>query len=303
MTLQASGPISFQQINIELKLSPTATISLNDTAVRKLLEKPSGTISMQDAYGKSDEIRYINTTACTTVNIFTLMGSPTTAANYVFENNSEINANTATYALRTGVFPAGSTLTIVNNSYIRGIGGVGSSAVTTPGGAGGDAIYLDMACRIDNTNGYILAGGGGGGSAQRVSSNNSAYYVKAGGGGGAGSPVGAAGANSSNTASASPDSNTSPQQGTPTAGGAGGTISAGLVGYLMDTAYGGAGGANGAAGAVGSTTSVVSNGNTSYKNIPTIGVAGAAGHAIVSNGKTLTQVAGFNSTRVKGAIV
>ena len=32
MTLQASGPISFQQINVELKLSPTATISLNDAA-------------------------------------------------------------------------------------------------------------------------------------------------------------------------------------------------------------------------------------------------------------------------------
>lgn len=34
MTLQASGPISFRQINIELKLSPSATISLNDTAVK-----------------------------------------------------------------------------------------------------------------------------------------------------------------------------------------------------------------------------------------------------------------------------
>lgn len=52
MTMQTSGPISFQQINVELGLSPTATISLDGTTVRSLLGKPSGTISMQDAYGK-----------------------------------------------------------------------------------------------------------------------------------------------------------------------------------------------------------------------------------------------------------
>ena len=46
MTLQTSGPISLQQVNIELKQRATATISLNDAAVRKLLGKTSGTISM-----------------------------------------------------------------------------------------------------------------------------------------------------------------------------------------------------------------------------------------------------------------
>ena len=303
MALQSSGPISFEEINIELKLSPTATISLNDTAVRTLLGKPSGTISMQDAYGKASEIRYINTIARTSISIFTLMGSPTEVADYVFENQAEINANTASYALRTGVFPAGSTLTIVNNSYIRGTGGVGSSAVNIPGGAGGDVIYLDMPCRINNTNGYILAGGGGGGSAQRVASTYIFDYVRAGGGGGAGSSAGVAGVNTFNSSGGDPLSNIAPNPGTATAGGAGGTISAGIQGYYIDTAYGGAGGANGASGAVGSTTTVVEGNNNSYKDIPTIGVAGAAGRAIITNGKALTQVAGFDSTRVKGAIV
>ena len=37
MTLQTSGPISLQQVNVELKQIATATISLNATAVRKLL--------------------------------------------------------------------------------------------------------------------------------------------------------------------------------------------------------------------------------------------------------------------------
>ena len=53
MTMQTSGPISFQQINVELGLSPTATISLDDAAVRSLLGKPSDTIAMQDAYDKT----------------------------------------------------------------------------------------------------------------------------------------------------------------------------------------------------------------------------------------------------------
>ena len=39
MTLQTSGPISLQQVNVELKQIATATISLNDAAVRKLLGK------------------------------------------------------------------------------------------------------------------------------------------------------------------------------------------------------------------------------------------------------------------------
>ena len=46
MALQSSGPISLSQVNVELKLSATATISLNDAAVRKLLKKTSGTLSM-----------------------------------------------------------------------------------------------------------------------------------------------------------------------------------------------------------------------------------------------------------------
>lgn len=296
MTLQSSGAISFRQINIELNKTATATISLNDTAVRTLLGKPSGIISMQDAYGKSDAIRYVNTAARTSVSIYTLMGSPTAAGNYIFENQAEINANTASYALRTGVFPAGSTLTIVNNSYIYGRGGSGSSNPATPGEAGGDAIILDMACRIDNTNGYILAGGGGGGSTQ-LATSDLLYYIRAGGGGGAGSVVSSGGVNSYSVYPSIIVTSTEPKaQGTATTPGTGGTI----MTNKAETAYGGAGGANGSSGAVGATQA---SPDTSLKNVPTIGVAGAAGRAIVTNGKALTQVAGFGSTRVKGAIV
>lgn len=296
MTLQASGAISLNQINVEMGLSGTAKISLNDAAVRQMLEKPSGAISMQNAYGKSFRTRFVNTVARTSVSIHTLMGSPTEVDDYVFVNNAVISASTASYALRTGTFPAGSTLTIINNSYIRGWGGTGSSDATIIGGAGGTAIYLNMSCRIDNTNGYIYAGGGGGGSAKRPISGSAAYYIIAGGGGGAGNAAGVAGANSFNLSGTdSITTNTAPKVGTATAGGAGGILS---ITTHTETAYGGVGGANGVAGAVGSTD------GTSYstKNPPVIGVAGAAGRAVNPNGNTLTQIAGFNTTRVIGAV-
>jgi hypothetical protein len=54
MALQTSGQISMNDINVELGNSGTAQISLNDAAVRTLLQKASGQISLADAYGKSN---------------------------------------------------------------------------------------------------------------------------------------------------------------------------------------------------------------------------------------------------------
>lgn len=53
MTLPA-GQISLGEVNTELGLSATATISLNDAAVRSLAGVPSGAISMSNLQGKSN---------------------------------------------------------------------------------------------------------------------------------------------------------------------------------------------------------------------------------------------------------
>lgn len=55
MALPSSGnSISLNQVNVELGLSGTTTISMNQTSVRNLFQKASGAISMSDGHGKSN---------------------------------------------------------------------------------------------------------------------------------------------------------------------------------------------------------------------------------------------------------
>ena len=53
MPLPSSGPISIANINTELGRASTATSSLNETLLRSLAGRPSGTISLSDFYGKT----------------------------------------------------------------------------------------------------------------------------------------------------------------------------------------------------------------------------------------------------------
>ena len=205
MALPSSGSISLNQVNVELKKTATAAISMNDSAVRALAKKTSGAISMSDLRGKSSEVRFVNSTNRTQANIHTLMGKPTAAGTYVFENTAQIAASSrGGWALQTGTFPAGSTLKIINRGHIRGGGGNGGG---TSGGTGGTALVLNFPTTIENTSGTIWGGGGGGGSGF----NNGTYQVH-GGSGGAGIPAGL-GASGSGTVSG--------RNGTATAGGAG----------------------------------------------------------------------------------
>ena len=294
MALQTSGAISLSDINVELKLSATATISLNDSAVRGLFGKPSGVISLSDGYGKASEIVYINTFDRTAASIFELMGSPTQPGIYIFENQATISAGAGSYAMRTGVFPAGSTLRIVNKGYIRGKGGAGGP-YNGAGSPGGTALYLDMNCSLDNGAGFIFGGGGGGGGV--FGQNSAQAYSFAPGGGGAGADPGAAGAGFGHDTTARQKS-IPPSAGTTDAGGQGATIEFVMSATNYSKHYGGAGGGPGTAGVAG-TWALATQSKSSWG----VYSGGAAGAAISLNGKTLTITTGNDTNRIRGAIV
>lgn len=127
---------------------------------------------------------------------------------YVYSTST---SNPALTSNTSGSFPAGTTLKLVNNGVIVGMGGAGgnggnataqsasvmSASAGTNAGAGGTAIDIDAAIDIWN-NGTISGGGGGGGG------GGAAAYASAGignacvGGGGAGGLGGGAGGTKGN---------------------------------------------------------------------------------------------------------
>lgn len=149
---------------------------------------------MSQMVGRSVEVKYTNTTNRKQANIHTLMGSPTVANIYIFENTATISAASAGgWALRTGSFPAGSTLKIVNKGYIRGGGGNGGNYNNSNGQAGGTALYIDFPVSVDNTSGGIYGGGGGGAGGAWGGGGGGAGMVAGAGGSAVGTNVGVAG--------------------------------------------------------------------------------------------------------------
>jgi hypothetical protein len=171
------------------------------------------------------------------------------------------STSTGAYAFDTGAsYPSGSSLALINNGYIVGMGGSGAAGANAvgqgggiapgnAGGTGGPALYAQTALSVTN-NGTIGGGGGGGGSGTSGlgTSGGSGHPGGAGGGGGGGAgynpgPGGAGGAGSES----GDGPGSSGGAGSLTGGGGGGGPGASV--YLP----GGGGGAGGALGAGGGT--------------------------------------------------
>jgi len=238
-----------------------------------------------------------------------------------------VASSTATYALDTDTgWPAGSTISIVNNGLITGKGGAGGAGakITGPGNggannattwnanggvapvvgsAGGTAFRAQYATSFTN-NGTIGGGGGGGGGSGAEKNNTDGKgtiygFGGAGGGGGrGGNPGGAAGAQGT---CAGCSSNTSPglaSAGSLTAPGVPGTRAViGSVGSGGGYQFDGDGGFNGGTGAntgIGGAlgTAGFKGGNPAassgqyYTGGYIFGVAGGAGGAATSGAPT-----------------
>jgi hypothetical protein len=223
----SSGPISLggnatsgglnQSVNIELGRSATASINMNESAVRTLFGVASGAISMSNGYGKSNRVAVSSTFSSNTANASLALSS---IGGYVAgASDITITINGGVYLYATSIAnagltltggTAGDTLTIVNNGYIMGMGGSGvnggASVTNLVGNPGGTALSISINATINNTNASAYIGGGGGSGGGRYLS---AYGVQSQGGAG-----GAGGGNAGNAYS----------YGSNAAGGAGGSI-------------------------------------------------------------------------------
>jgi len=267
MALNSSGPISLggattgQSIAVELGLSSTGTISLNQTDVRALstITTPNSTIIMPtNFYGKSNSFPF-NLTG-NDVNL----RSAALAAGWDGAKNVEatvqsgvviLGTSTGGYALTiNGSFPAG--VSLINLGTIQGKGGTGglggaasgpcacyafSQGGGTAGNNAGPAILASVPVTITNGSGIIGGGGGGGGGGQYGGS-----FTSSGGGGGGGAGYGTAGGVYNNNYCCA---STYAQNGVLLTGGVGGTAyTCGGGGCGGITATGNPGGTGGASG-------------------------------------------------------
>jgi len=284
MTLPVSGPISMADVNTELQLSSTATISLNDTNVRTLFGVPSGAISMSDGYGKEYMKSLTISANQTDLNLRTYA----LANGWSTSQLLQVTINPGVYLLASstsasaltvsGSFPSG--VKLINNGVIVGYGGVGGAGGSGlpqagfAGSAGGTGITVSTALSITN-NGTVAGGGGGGGGGSGLNAGD--FYGGGGGGGGAtyagGGPPGLGTGPGTGRAAAGATA-------TLTTGGAGG-----------GAAVAGAGAAGGNWGATGGT------GNASDQRSG--GAGGAAGNYVNGNAFVTWLVTG---TRLGGSV-
>lgn len=310
MALPSSGAISLSQVNTELGLSATATISLGASNVRGLFGVASGAISMSQGYGKSSQFDFTISANQTNANLASLA----TAAGWngtsklvaTISSGIYISSNsTGTPALTvSGSFPGG--VQLINNGTIVGMGGAGAAGSTSSGNAAGSAggTALSASSAITITNNGTIAGGGGGGGAGGAAQTNGWYsqYGTAGGGGGGGGRSSVAANSAGGAASVFPQNTGGNVVQYSAAGGAGTSSSAGGGGQGATTvytysskdgtqygyAYGGTGGSGGGWGAAGATGAVATTARTGY-NVPTPAIrfspstGGAGGNAVTGN--------------------
>lgn len=257
MTLPASGAISMSQVNTELGLSSTATISLNDSAVRTLFGKGSGAIAMSDGYGKANQFAF--TVSSNTANLDVRAAAVAAGWNGTSKVICTINSGVYVYSNSTGSyactisgsFPNG--VQLINSGVIVGRGGnggnggnSGSGTGGTAGAAGGPALYASTAVTIQNNGSINGGGGGGGGGPYNYFSKAIGGYLNSGGGGGGG--IGISSGGSPGTSS----------YGFPASAGTAGTLTAagpgGAGGNRDNTAESGRGGAGGGYGSAGSAS-------------------------------------------------
>jgi hypothetical protein len=291
MTMVSSGPISLagnattgglnQSVNIELGRSATATINMNESAVRGLAGVPSGAISMSNFYGKANEFPFTISSNQTDANLRTL--AVNAGWNQVSRPIATINSGVFIFSTSTGTpaltingsFPNG--VTLINNGTILGRGGNGGNGASgfagSAGSTGGLALSVSVAVTINNGSGTIAGGGGGGGGSGSYTNSDGNTSGSGGGGGRGNGPGGGV------PGTAYPQTGAPGGAGTLTAAGPGG------VGNPLWNHIGGNGGGGGASGSPGGP------GTSAYCAPGGPGGGGGGGGGCITGNSNITYIA------------
>ena len=252
MALPASGQITLNQVNVELGLSGTAQIGMNDAAVRGLFGIASGEIEMSDGYGKSSETLL---TSAGNVN-GQAQQKQITISNFI-DSGGTLRVPSNIWVWSDSTNPAliiDIPCTLINEGKIIGQGGVNS------GEAGNPAIKINSGVSgvtIQNLSGAYIAGGGGSGTGG------------SGNGGGAGGGRGYSGDGGTLNASGSNGYNQNGGAGLGGGAGGGGNGNVPAASYFYGNGGGGGrilpgsgGGAGGSGGGAGGSAGNNGNGGT-----------------------------------------
>ena len=278
MALNGSGQISMggstagQSINLEMGYSATATISLNDTAIRGLGGKASGAISLSDFWGKTNAI---------TVDYVIVSGGGAGG------NNDAKHAGGGGGA--GGMI--GGTVSIGSGTYVVTVGsGGGQSSIN---GFGHVTVYAGGRGGTSGDGGAGGSGGGGSSDNTGPGGNGGAGTAGQGNGGGAGNRDGyaAGGGGGKGSGGNNPDQPYGGTGGTTTIRGATETFASGGNGGVYSSSNPGPGAANTGNGGGG-------GGNQSGKS-------GGSGIVIIAYPGTVAKASGgtINTTSRSGWVV
>ena len=111
MTLPASGAISLNNVNVELGLSGTTSINMNQATVRTLFAKASGAISMSDGYGKSNAkvVSSIAVSGTASYDISNYTSAAWTVVITYTDASTSTNCTLLTWIKKRGTYPSGTT--------------------------------------------------------------------------------------------------------------------------------------------------------------------------------------------------
>ena len=179
MALPASGPISINQVNIELGVAGNTQRSFNDAALRTLFAVPSGQISMSNVFGKSNAPPVTagsqNFTTPGISNFIVPAFNTLTVNVWGGGAPGAVSVFGATYA-RTD--PSGGTSSF--GSYLSATGGAGTVYTYDP--AGGFYLPSSVNAGGNGTGGDINLSGGSGYAEYNMSIYIGYSYGGAGGG-------------------------------------------------------------------------------------------------------------------------